>query len=338
MRQGKDEKLIKRRRRCVPINSFQNSKSFFFLAQNFPFFFQRKKSRGSKSGKFSGFMLFTRSLTLGVESISLQFFLYCPSTFGSKGRFLSMTGEQSNGEGTSAAQAAVLQPSEQLDSTFPIIKGPNLEEEQTLNSLLSSFSTIGFQASGVSKACEIIEKMRKWRLSDELIKEDGDEDLQDDTVRKEIGATIFLGFTSNLISSGLREIIVFLVKHRYVSAIVTTAGGIEEDLIKCLGTTHLGDFHLDGAHLRKRGLNRIGNLLVPNDNYCKFEDWVMPRLEKMRQEQGDDVSNAWSPSRVCERLGHEINDESSFLYWAAKVKFDDDDLLLLSCSFYWLTE
>lgn len=249
-----------------------------------------------------------------------------------------MTGEQSNGEGTSAAQAAVLQPSEQLDSTFPIIKGPNLEEEQTLNSLLSSFSTIGFQASGVSKACEIIEKMRKWRLSDELIKEDGDEDLQDDTVRKEIGATIFLGFTSNLISSGLREIIVFLVKHRYISAIVTTAGGIEEDLIKCLGTTHLGDFHLDGAHLRKRGLNRIGNLLVPNDNYCKFEDWVMPRLEKMRQEQGDDVSNAWSPSRVCERLGHEINDESSFLYWAAKVKFDDDDLLLLSCSFYWLTE
>jgi deoxyhypusine synthase len=23
-------------------------------------------------------------------------------------------------------------------------------------------------------------------------------------------------------------------------------------------------------------LNRIGNLLVPNDNYCKFENWIMP--------------------------------------------------------------
>jgi deoxyhypusine synthase len=229
-----------------------------------------------------------------------------------------MAGEEIGGP--SAAQAAVLQPSEKLDSTYPIVKGPNLEEEHTLDSLLSSFSTIGFQASGVAKACEIIEKMRKWRLSDVPISEDEDEDLRDEKTRSQIGATIFLGFTSNLISSGLREVIVFLVKYKFISAIVTTAGGIEEDIIKCLGTTHIGSFHLDGSTLRKKGLNRIGNLLVPNDNYCKFEDWVMPILEKMRQEQGDDdVFKVWSPSAVCERLGSEINDESSFLYWAAKV-------------------
>jgi deoxyhypusine synthase len=223
--------------------------------------------------------------------------------------------------GPSAAQAAILQPSVKLDSTYPTVKGPNLEEEHTLDSLLSSFSTIGFQASGVAKACELIEKMRKWRLSDEPIAEDEqDDDLLDPKKRSQVGATIFLGFTSNLISSGLREVIVFLVKHRFVSAIVTTAGGIEEDIIKCLGTTHVGAFSLDGATLRKQGLNRIGNLLVPNDNYCKFEDWVMPILEKMRQEQGDDdVFKTWSPSAVCERLGLEIKDESSFLYWAAKV-------------------
>ena len=73
----------------------------------------------------------------------------------------------------------------------------------------------------------------------------------------------------------------FLVKHKYVSGIVTTAGGVEEDLIKCLGSTYLGSFHLDGATLRRQGLNRIGNLIVPNENYCKFEDWVMPILDKM---------------------------------------------------------
>ena len=43
--------------------------------------------------------------------------------------------------------------------------------------------------------------------------------------------------------------------------IVTTGGGIEEDIIKCLAPTYLGDFKLDGEALRKRGLNRIGNLL-----------------------------------------------------------------------------
>lgn len=65
--------------------------------------------------------------------------------------------------------------------------------------------------------------------------------------------TLFLGYTSNLISSGLREIILFLAKHKLVDALVTTAGGVEEDFVKCLGSTVLGEFHLPGADLRKRG-------------------------------------------------------------------------------------
>ena len=65
--------------------------------------------------------------------------------------------------------------------------------------------------------------------------------------------TLFLGYTSNLISSGLREVIKFLAKNKMVDCIVTTAGGIEEDFVKCLGPTVLGDFELDGASLRKKG-------------------------------------------------------------------------------------
>jgi deoxyhypusine synthase len=127
-----------------------------------------------------------------------------------------------------------------------------------------------------------------------------------------------LGYTSNLISSGLREVIRFLVKHRHVSAIVTTAGGIEEDFIKCLGHTYLADFDLDGAELRQKGMNRIGNLVVPNDNYCKFEDWVTPILDAMLKEQKED-GTVWSPSSIIRRLGKEINNEDSVYYWAYKV-------------------
>lgn len=74
-----------------------------------------------------------------------------------------------------------------------------------------------------------------------------------------------------------------------VDVIVTTTGGIEEDLIKCLAPTYKGDFSLPGAFLRSKGLNRIGNLLVPNDNYCKFEDWVIPILDQMLKEQREEV-------------------------------------------------
>ena len=45
-------------------------------------------------------------------------------------------------------------------------------------------------------------------------------------------AQIFLAYTSNLVSSGVRESIRYLAQHGMVQVMVTTAGGIEEDLIK----------------------------------------------------------------------------------------------------------
>lgn len=150
-----------------------------------------------------------------------------------------------------------------------------------------------------------------------------------------------MGYTSNLISSGLRDTLRYLVQHKMVSAIVATAGGIEEDLIKVLAPTYMGEFSLPGKGLRDQGMNRIGNLLVPNDNYCKFEEWIVPILDKCLEEQqeamkklGSDGLNAdsdaiWTPSKLIDRLGKEINDESSVLYWAHKTKFQFSVLLLL---------
>ncbi len=83
-------------------------------------------------------------------------------------------------------------------------------------------------------------------------------------------------------SCGVRESIRFLAQHNMVDVIVASAGGVEEDFIKCLAPTFLGDFALRGKELREKGINRIGNLLVPNDNYCKFEDWIMPILDQVR--------------------------------------------------------
>lgn len=60
----------------------------------------------------------------------------------------------------------------------------------------------------------------------------------------------------------------YLVQHKKVSCLVTTAGGIEEDLMKCIAPHYMGSsatvegFNLKGADLRKKGINRIGNLLV----------------------------------------------------------------------------
>lgn len=41
---------------------------------------------------------------------------------------------------------------------------------------------------------------------------------------------------------------------------MTTAGGVEEDFIKCLAPTYLGEFNLPGKELRENGINRWGGL------------------------------------------------------------------------------
>lgn len=96
-------------------------------------------------------------------------------------------------------------------------------------------------------------------------------------------------------------------------------GGVEEDFIKCLAPTFIGSFELPGKELREKGINRIGNLLVPNENYCKFETWVMPLLDEMLNEQKQ-KGTKWTPSKVIERLGLRIDNEESIYYWAAKNK------------------
>ncbi|CAR27331.1 hypothetical protein ZYGR_0I06050 [Zygosaccharomyces rouxii] len=200
--------------------------------------------------------------------------------------------------------------------------------------LINSMRKMGFQASTLGEACEIVDKMRSWRGKhiDELEDHEKKGSFDENGYQK---TTIFIGYTSNLISSGLRETLRFLVQHNMVSAIVSTAGGVEEDLIKCLAPTYLGDFTLSGSTLRDQGMNRIGNLLVPNDNYCKFEEWIVPILDKMLEEQEEYVakhgkecldantdidSPIWTPSKMIDRLGKEINDESSVMYWAHKNK------------------
>ncbi|KAG8990682.1 Deoxyhypusine synthase [Tulasnella sp. JGI-2019a] len=235
---------------------------------------------------------------------------------------MTSTTSSSFGAVPKTASEAVLGHSDPVPSDSVSVQGPNFENPIGLQELLGSYERIGFQATSFGRAIRIVEKMRTWRLSDEPIAPDESPEFLDLTVRTNIKCTILLGYTSNLISSGLREVILHLVKHKHVSGIVTTAGGIEEDFIKCLKPTFLGEFHLDGAELRKKGMNRIGNLVVPNDNYCSFEDWVKPILDKMLEEQPERMKEGgegpWSPSTIINRLGKEINHEDSVYYWAYK--------------------
>lgn len=181
------------------------------------------------------------------------------------------------------------------ETSGTIIKGYDFNEGLDYPKLIDSLSSTGFQASNLRKAIEIVNKM---------IKED---------------VFIYLGYTSNMISSGVRDIIRYLVQNKKVNVCVTTCGGIEEDIIKCLGDFVLGDFRAPGKELREKGINRIGNIFVSNNRYVEFEEFIQPILKELFEEQKK------TEKRICAsdliwKLGEKINNEKSIYYWAWKNK------------------
>ena len=199
------------------------------------------------------------------------------------------------------------------------VQGYDFNKGVDYHKLFETYKTIGFQAMNMGRAIDIINDMIKYRLSDDPIDENEEDEYKDPEVRKKTRCTIFLGYTSNMASCGMRDIIRYLCQHKMIDAIVTTCGGIEEDFIKCLAPFYLGDFSFPGKELREKGLNRIGNLLVPNENYCLFEDWINPILKEMIQLQKE-KGKVFTPRKIIKYLGKKINNPNSIYYWCAKNK------------------
>ncbi|CAH8840708.1 unnamed protein product [Trichobilharzia szidati] len=220
---------------------------------------------------------------------------------------------------------AVLKPSTSLPEGVHLqVKGYDFNSGLDYDALFSSFECIGFQATHFAKAEHVLNAMINRRNLQPTSKEEIElaQTLQDfhPLKRPLSGCTIFLAYTSNMVSSGIREVIRFLAEHNMIDVIVTSAGGIEEDLIKCLAPSYVGDFERWRGHeLREIGVNRTGNLLVPNNNYVEFEEWLLPILDQVLEEQNSQGIN-WTPSRLINRLGKEINNKESIYYWCYKNK------------------
>jgi len=96
--------------------------------------------------------------------------------------------------------------------------------------------------------------------------------------------------------------------------LVTTSGAIEEDLMKAVGEDfEISSFYADDIQLHERGENRVGNLLIRNESYMKFEDLMMEYLEKIYAKK-----NRISSSELLYEIGLMLNGENSILYQAAK--------------------
>ncbi len=155
--------------------------------------------------------------------------------------------------------------------------------------LVGQMSSAGFQASEIGEAVRLIRKMKKEK------------------------ATIFLSFTANMVASGLRGIITQLVREKFVDVIITTGGSIDHDIIRTKMPYLKGDFQLDDKELHRKGVNRLGNVLIPNDRYVFLEKFMQKLFRELKSRK-----RCWTPSEMIDEMGKKLKDEGSFLYWASK--------------------
>lgn len=168
------------------------------------------------------------------------------------------------------------------------IKDYTWQQNRTIKDHLTMLDNIGFQGSETKKAAETILRMKKS------------------------GAKIYLTFTSNMVTSGLRGFFAQQIKLGLADIIITTVGGIEEDIMKAKGENFiLGSYHSDDVELHEKGVNRVGNLLIKNESYERFEDLIAPMLKKIYEKK-----KRLSVNELLHEMGSFLDDENSILYQA----------------------
>jgi deoxyhypusine synthase len=170
------------------------------------------------------------------------------------------------------------------------VKDIKWKEGVSASELVGYLGEAGFQGTGLKKASDIIVEMKRNH------------------------AKIYLTFTSNMVTSGLRGLFAQLIRMGVVDVVVTTTGGIEEDIMKALGEEFLiGSYRSDDVSLHEKGMNRVGNLLITNESYARFEDYMLPALKKIYGKK-----KRLPVSGLLREIGLALKDEGSILYQAAR--------------------
>ncbi len=138
------------------------------------------------------------------------------------------------------------------------IKPIKLSKNMKVSDLVSQMSQAGFGA-------------RKIGLANQLAKK----------IFSNQDCKIFLGLAGAMVPAGMKQIIIDLIKTKKITVLVTTGANLTHDLIEAIGHSH---YHCDtwnDEELKKRGHDRIYNVLMENTVYEKLEDFFEQNWEEL---------------------------------------------------------
>jgi deoxyhypusine synthase len=173
------------------------------------------------------------------------------------------------------------------------VRDYEFSENTTVDNLVTQMENAwGFTAGKTAVAVHILERMIK----------------EEDCVK-------FLSFTGNLVATGTRGVFRELVKRRLIDVIITACGTLDHDLARCWKDYYRGSFIMNDSKLHDQGVNRLGNVLVPNESYGTI---IEKKIQKLLRELYLEGKRELSASQLTREIGLRCCNETSILYWAAR--------------------
>ncbi len=172
------------------------------------------------------------------------------------------------------------------------VKDLKINSKTTVKELIDQYGKMGgFSSKKVEEGVRILKKM-----------------FDDNNI------TNFLSFPADITSTGLRGIFRDAIKNEMFDIIITTAGTLDHDLARSFKNYYHGSFDLDDRELAKHHIYRLGNVIIPKDNYGKIIE------EKMHEFFSDIEIKEWPLYELVWELGKFIGKEDSLLYQAYRKK------------------
>jgi len=129
----------------------------------------------------------------------------------------------------------------------------------------------------------------------------------------------FLSFPADIIATGTRGIIKDMIKYKFFDVVITTCGTLDHDIARIWKDYYHGKFEADDIELRKKGINRLGNIFVPNESYgIILEEKIQKILNEIYKDKEIELGTYEIIRDFGRVIENEKNGKESIVYWAYK--------------------
>jgi deoxyhypusine synthase len=116
-------------------------------------------------------------------------------------------------------------------------------------------------------------------------------------------STIYLCGSGNLITSGMRRLLSYVIKNRFVDVIVMSGTVLYNDIHETLGRDHYQAHpNMDDEELETSSVGRIGDVLANREEYQEADEWIGSIINQLEQ------GRSYSGREFLHLMGRELSE------------------------------